>query len=219
MFDLTINNIFQLFATIAAVLSSATLACSQVAPILQTAGNPEKFHDNKSNTCGNNEIEIDAPVRVFEDQFNVIHMTVSNTKGVGYQWTGSVAGFTQTPSTAALDCTRVMLGTNADSTNSNQPEYFDQVTWIQSLYFNGTQVFAYGHQDYLGKRVPNTGCNSLPNKCWYSSVTMWSATPVSSQNRHLSFNRIATPPNHVAIYPYTRYPTTHSATTLSGWIG
>lgn len=190
------------------------------APVLQLADSViETFHDGKTDTCNGQRISQDGPVRVFEDQYNVIHMTVSNADAKGWQWTGSVTGFTNNPKTAALDCTPVMIG-NVGNTDVSQ---FDQKTWIQAHFFDGTTVHAYGHQDYWGGRTkPNchqSGQSDGLPYCWYASIATWQANPISSANRHLNFTQSATAPGHIAIYPMVQYPGDSSTPTAPGWIG
>lgn len=219
-------------ANSAVSMSTASLA----APALQIpSGAPiETFHDSVADKCGTTEIRQDGPVRVFEDQFNVIHMTVSNAQAIAYQWTGSVTGFTNNPKTAALDCTPVMLG----YVNNSDVSKFDEKTWIQGFHFDGTTAWAYGHQDHWGglPRFNNTNCHKsgdtyedpdgagpLPApepkaRCWYASIATWKANPVSSADRHLNFTRNGTAPNHTAIYPHVQYPG-DLQTPKSGWIG
>ncbi|MFZ3485095.1 hypothetical protein [Sphingomonas sp. 3-13AW] len=198
-----------------------SLGVAAAAPILALSDSEiNTFHDSETMKCGTEKVHIDGPVRVFEDQFNVIHMTVSDPDAKGWQWTGSVTGFTNWPDkTAALDCSPVMIG-NVGNNNQSQ---FDQKTWIQALYFNAGTIYGYGHGDYFGTRTSEAGCHQggtsdgLPN-CWYSSIPVWTAQPISSANRHLSFSKIAGAPNHVAIYPHAQYPG-HSNTPAAGWIG
>ena len=159
----------------------------------------ETFHDSTANQCGSQKVHIDGPVRAFEDQNNVIHLTTSDPNATGWQWTGSVTGFTNNPKTAALDCTPVMIG-NSGNTN---PSQYDQKTWIQAVHFAGSTVYAYGHQDYFGTRTNDPDCHDagttdgLPY-CWYSSIPLWTAT-VSPPDRHVTFARSGATPGHVAI--------------------
>ncbi|MCW4461185.1 hypothetical protein OK349_05660 [Sphingomonas sp. BT-65] len=196
---------------------------SLAAPTLQIpSGSPiETFHDADLEKCGTTPVRQDGPLRVFEDQFNVIHMTMSNADAKGYQWTGSVTGFTNNPTTAELDCTPVMIG-NVGNTDVSK---FDQKTWIQGFYFDGTTAWAYGHQDFWGgpPRSTNPNCHASgveddKNGCWYASIATWKANPVSSADRHLNFTRNGTAPNHIAIYPHVQYPG-DLQTPKSGWIG
>jgi hypothetical protein len=178
----------------------------------------ETFHDSETNQCGTTKVHIDSPVRAFEDQNNVIHLTVSDPSARGWQWTGQAAAFTGNPTTATLDCAPIMTGT----TGNNDISSFDQKTWIQGLYYRGSTVYAYGHQDYFGTRTAEPGCHragtidGLPY-CWYASIPVWMADAPKS-GVHLSFSRSAAPPGHVAIYPHVRYPG-HESTPLAGWIG
>lgn len=178
----------------------------------------ETFHDSDTDMCGSTKVHIDGPVRAFEDQNHIIHLTVSDPDATAWQWTGSVTGFTNNPTTAKLDCTPIMTG----KTGNNDIPSFDQKTWIQALHFAAPTVYAYGHEDYFGTRTSEPGCHragttdGLPY-CWYSSVPVWKAT-VPPSGTHLTFTRTATPPNHVAIYPHVRYPG-HDNTPTAGWIG
>lgn len=194
---------------------------ANAAPVLGLADSTaETFHDSDVNLCGTTKVKQDGPVRVFEDQFNVIHMTVSDANAKGWQWHGSVTGFTNNPKTALLDCTSVMTGNAANT----EPGQFDQKTWIQGFYFDGTTAWAYGHEDYWGNRVDNdpdchrSGTSDGKPGCWYAAIATWKANPVSSANRHLDFTRNGDTPDHVAIYPHVQYPG-DSATPTSGWIG
>jgi hypothetical protein len=198
---------------------AATLTAT--APTLGLADSViETFHDSDVNLCGTTKVKQDGPVRLVEDQFNVIHMTVSDANATGWQWHGSVTGFTNNPKTAVLDCTPVMTGNVAN----NDPSQFDQKTWIQGFYFDGTTAWAYGHEDFWGNRVNNdpdchkSGVTDGKPGCWYAAITTWKANPVSSANRHLDFTRNGTAPDHVAIYPNVQYPG-DALTPTSGWIG
>lgn len=188
-------------------------------PILALAdSNIRTFHDSDVHLCGTEKVHIDGPVRAFEDQNHVIHLTVSDPNATGWQWTGSVAGFTAEPPTAVLDCTPIMTGNVAN----NDPSKFDQKTWIQALYFSSPTVYAYGHEDYFGTRTSPTGCHDAGTSdglpyCWYASIPIWTAATTAT-SRHISFSRIAPAPNHVAIYPHVTYPG-HENTPTSGWIG
>ncbi|QDX27407.1 hypothetical protein FPZ54_16275 [Sphingomonas suaedae] len=198
---------------------SASLSSTLDAPTLGLADSViETFHDSDTNLCGTQKVHIDGPVRAFEDQNNVIHLTVSDPNATGWQWTGSVTGFTNNPKTAALDCTPVMIGNSGNT----DPSQFDQKTWIQAIHFAGSTVYAYGHQDYFGTRTNDPDCHDagttdgLPY-CWYSSIPLWTAT-VSPPDRHVDFSRSAATPDHVAIYPHVAYPG-DANTTSAGWIG
>ncbi|HVJ02849.1 MAG TPA: hypothetical protein VM662_11750 [Sphingomonas sp.] len=220
-----------------AIAAAGTLAATSLAaPTLQIPGGSpiETFHDSELDKCGTTSIRQDGPVRVFEDQFNVIHMTMSNAQAVAYQWTGSVTGFTNNPTTAALDCTPVMQG----YVNNTDVSKFDEKTWIQGFYFDGTTAWAYGHQDHWGgqPRFNNSTCHAqgdtyedpdgtgpLPApqpkpRCWSASIATWKANPVSSADRHLNFTRNGTAPDHTAIYPHVQYPG-DALTPKAGWIG
>ncbi|HEY9412421.1 MAG TPA: hypothetical protein VIP77_22775 [Jiangellaceae bacterium] len=183
----------------------------------------ETFHDSDADLCpGGAEAQVDSPVRVFEDQNHVIHLTTSDPQGRGWQWTGSVTGFTNNPKTATLDCTSIMNG----YTGNNDPAAFDQKTFIQGFYFDNPTVYAYGHEDYYGTRTLETGCHNhrvtpddgLP-RCWYSAIAVWKAT-VPATGTHLDFAKDGdgTRGDHVAIFPHVRYPG-HPATPTAGWIG
>lgn len=180
----------------------------------------EPFHDSETDTCGTTNIHIDSPVRAFEGHDNEIHLTVSDPGARGWQWTGSVADFTDNPRTAALDCALIM---NGNTGNNSIPE-FDQRTWIQSLYFNrsASTVYAYGHEDYFGTRTNEPECHEAGKSdekpyCWYASIAVWAAeVPISGT--HIDFSKIDAPPNHVAIYPHVQYPG-HENTPTAGWIG
>lgn len=180
----------------------------------------ETFHDSDVNLCGTTKVKQDGPVRIFEDQFNVLHMTISDANAKGWQWHGSVTGFTNNPKTAILDCTGVMTG----NVGNTDPSKFDQKTWIQGFYFDGTTAWAYGHEDYWGNRVNNdpdchkSGVVDGKPGCWYAAIATWKANPVSSANRHLDFTRDGTAPDHIAIYPHVQYPG-DALTPTSGWIG
>lgn len=202
-----------------ATMESASQSSTLDAPTLGLADSViETFHDSEANKCGTQKVHIDGPVRAFEDQNNVIHLTVSDPNATGWQWTGSVTGFTNNPKTAALDCTPVMIGNSGNT----DPSQFDQKTWIQAIHFAGSTVYAYGHQDYFGTRTNDPDCHDagttdgLPY-CWYSSIPLWTAT-VSPPDRHVSFTRSSATPGHVAIYPHVAYPG-DANTTSAGWIG
>ena len=178
---------------------SASLSSTLDAPTLGLADSViETFHDSDTNLCGTQKVHIDGPVRAFEDQNNVIHLTVSDPNATGWQWTGSVTGFTNNPKTAALDCTPVMIGNSGNT----DPSQFDQKTWIQAIHFAGSTVYAYGHQDYFGTRTNDPDCHDagttdgLPY-CWYSSIPLWTAT-VSPPDRHVDFRRDAGPCRHLS---------------------
>lgn len=178
----------------------------------------ETFHDSEANQCGTTKVHIDAPVRAFEDQNHVIHLTVSDPNARGWQWTGSVTGFTNNPKTGKLDCTPIMTG----STGNNDIPSFDQKTWIQGLYFSSPTIYAYGHEDYFGTRTNEPGCHDAGTSdglpyCWYSAIATWQAT-VPSSGTHVSFSKTAAAPGHIAIYPHVRYPG-HENTPTAGWIG
>lgn len=201
------------------LLTSVPALTEPTPPVLALADSViETFHDSEANKCGTTKVHIDSPVRAFEDQNHVIHLTVSDPDARAWQWTGSVTGFTNNPKTARLDCTPVMTG---NAGNNNIPS-FDQKTWIQALYFASPTIYAYGHEDYFGTRTSERGCHKagtvdgLPY-CWYSSVPVWKAT-VPTSGTHLAFTKTATPADHVAIYPHVRYPG-HAATPTAGWIG
>lgn len=207
--------------TTAAVPTQQALLAANAAPTLGLADSViETFHDSDVDLCGTTKVKQDGPVRVFEDQFNVIHMTVSDADAKGWQWHGSVTGFTNNPKTAVLDCDPVMIG----NVGNTDPSKFDQKTWIQAFYFDGTTAWAYGHQDFWGNRVDNdpdchrSGVTDGKPGCWYASIAAWKATPVSSANRHLSFSRDGTAPSHTAIFPHVQYPG-DASTPTSGWIG
>lgn len=205
---------------------TATTAASEAGPSLIAApalgladSVIETFHDSPTQKCGTQRVTQDGPVRVFEDQFHVIHMTFTDADAKGWQWHGSVAGFTNNPKTATLDCTPVMIG-NVGNTDVSD---FDQKTWIQAYYFDGNTAHAYGHEDYWGGRTKSTCHQSgqtdgLPY-CWYAAIATWQANPVSSTNRHLTFTRNGAAPNHIAIYPKVQYPGDASTPTVAGWIG
>ncbi|RYG83657.1 MAG: hypothetical protein EON59_13730, partial [Alphaproteobacteria bacterium] len=206
-------------AKASAATETASLTTALDAPTLGLADSViETFHDSDTNLCGTQKVHIDGPVRAFEDQNNVIHLTVSDPNATGWQWTGSVTGFTNNPKTAALDCTPVMIGNSGNT----DPSQFDQKTWIQAIHFAGSTVYAYGHQDYFGTRTNDPDCHDagttdgLPY-CWYSSIPLWTAT-VSPPDRHVDFSRSAATPGHVAIYPQVAYPG-DTNTTSAGWIG
>lgn len=176
------------------------------------------FHDSDTHLCGTQKVHIDSPVRAFEDQNHVIHLTVSDPQARGWQWTGSVAGFTAEPKTATLDCTPVMIGNAAD----NDPAHFNQKTWIQALYFSASTIYAYGHEDYFATRLSLPECHKSGTQdglpyCWYASIPVWTASTAGT-GRHLDFSPIAAAPNHVAIYPHVPYPD-HANTPTAGWIG
>ncbi|MGV1683897.1 hypothetical protein [Sphingopyxis sp. NJF-3] len=178
----------------------------------------ETFHDSDDNMCGTQKVHIDGPVRAFEDQNNVIHLTVSDPNAKGWQWTGSVTGFTNNPKTAALDCDGVMTGNSGNT----DPDAYDQKTWIQAVHFEGSTVYAYGHEDYFGTRTNDPDCHDAGTSdgkpyCWYASIPLWTAT-VSPPDRHIDFARSAATPDHVAIFPHVAYPG-DANTTDAGWIG
>lgn len=191
----------------------------QSAPVLGLADSViETFHDSETNRCGPTKVHIDSPLRAFEDQNNVIHLTVSDPGARGWQWTGSAASFTNRPSTAKLDCASVMAGSTG---NNNIPSY-NQKTWIQALYFAAPTVYAYGHEDYFGTRTVEPGCHDAGTSdgnpyCWYAAIGTWQAS-VPASGTHLTFYETATAPDHVAVYPHVRYPG-HANTPKAGWIG
>lgn len=196
----------------------APAALTLTAPVLAMTGDPEEIlHDSAVTLCGTKKVHIDSPVRIFKDQYSTVHMTVSDPGALGWQWTGSSTAFRTTPSGATLDCTSVM---NGNSGNTN-PAMFDQKSWIQAFYFDGTTAHAYTHQDYFGTRTNEVGCHDagttdgLPY-CWYASIGQWQGTPGSTGA--LSFAKSAAAPGHGAIYPHIQYPG-HSGTPLAGWIG
>lgn len=211
-----------------AALVGGLMLVETPAPAAQTVSEPpalgladsviETFHDSETDQCGTTKVHIDSPVRAFEDERHVIHLTVSDPSARGWQWTGSATAFTNRPDTATLDCTPIMTGT----TGNNDVTAFDQKTWIQGLYFKSPTVYAYGHQDYFGTRTQEPACHragttdGLPY-CWYASIPVWQAT-VPTSGVHLSFHKPAAPPDHVAIYPHVRYPG-HENTPGAGWIG
>lgn len=210
----------------AALICATTIATSSDVhaqalppPILALAdSNISTFHDSNVDLCGTQKVHIDSPVRAFEDQNHVIHLTISDPAAKGWQWTGSVAGFTAEPTTASLDCTPIMIGNAAN----NNPSQFDQRTWIQALYFSAPTIYAYGHEDYFATRLSLPDCHKarvVDEKpyCWYASVPIWTASTAGA-NPHLSFSKIAATPNHVAIYPHVSYPG-HENTPDGGWIG
>jgi hypothetical protein len=201
--------------------AGALTMLTNAAPTLGLADSViETFHDSDVNLCGTTKVKQDGPVRIFEDQFNVLHMTISDANAKGWQWHGSVTGFTNNPKTAILDCTGVMTG----NVGNTDPSKFDQKTWIQGFYFDGTTAWAYGHEDYWGNRVNNdpdchkSGVVDGKPGCWYAAIATWKANPVSSANRHLDFTRDGTAPDHIAIYPHVQYPG-DALTPTSGWIG
>lgn len=203
----------------ASIVTTVAASSELAPPVLALAdSNIRTFHDSDTQLCGTKKVHIDSPVRAFEDQNHVIHLTISDPNATGWQWTGSVAGFTAEPTTAALDCTPVMTGNVAN----NDPSKFDQKTWIQALYFSSPTVYAYGHEDYFATRISEPDCHKAGTSdglpyCWYSSIPIWTASTAGT-SRHISFSRIATSPNHVAIYPHVSYPG-HANTPTAGWIG
>ncbi|MDG2534237.1 hypothetical protein P6144_11295 [Sphingomonas sp. HITSZ_GF] len=192
------------------------------APVLALAEDAATtFHDSDTMKCGTQKVHIDSPARAFKDQNGTVHLTVSDPNAAGWQWTGANSDFTAEPKTATLDCTSVMTGNVAASNPlMNDPTKFDQKTWIQAVFFQGSTVYAYGHEDYYGTRTAETGCHDagtsdgLP-QCWYASIPLWTS---STSATHLSFARSATAPDHGAIYPHVQYPG-HSSTPTAGWIG
>src|ERR1044072_8146424 len=175
--------------------AGALTMLTNAAPTLGLADSViETFHDSDVNLCGTTKVKQDGPVRIFEDQFNVLHMTISDANAKGWQWHGSVTGFTNNPKTAILDCTGVMTG----NVGNTDPSKFDQKTWIQGFYFDGTTAWAYGHEDYWGNRVNNdpdchkSGVVDGKPGCCDAAIATWKANPVSSANRHLDFTRDGT---------------------------
>jgi hypothetical protein len=193
-------------------LVATTAAAPAAAPVL-TVGQPEVVHDSHENLCGTTELNTDGPVRAFTDDDGLVHLTVTNTSAVSYQWTGTAAAFTG--GTPVLRCTPVL---HSQTGNSNDPRDFNQRTWIQALYHDGSRVYAYGHEDFIGYRdgtrpdCVRPGTSGAEHICWYSAVTVWSAATGAT---HLSFQKVA---NHVAIYPRIAYPG-DTATPAAGWIG
>lgn len=195
----------------------------------------ETFHDSDDADaqCGGQKVHIDSPVRAVMDQKDVVHLTVSDPRAQGWQWTGSATGFAARPAQAELDCVPVMDGekVDADATEAEIDETirsFDQKTWIQGLHFDDDRdtVFAYGHQDFFGTRqnalddvCHQAGDDDDRPYCWYSAIAVWSApVPAAADDDHLDFGTGVAPPNHVAIYPNVTYPG-HDQTPPAGWIG
>lgn len=195
----------------------AMAAATAVAPAVATApvlalGAPELVHDSDDNLCGT-KLNTDGPVRAFTAADGLVHMTVTDTSALSYQWTGTAdqfAGNTQT-----LRCAPIL---NSQTGNSDDPADFDQRTWIQGLYVSGSTVYAYGHEDFIGYRdgtrpdCVRPGTANAAHVCWYAAVTTWSAT---TGGIPLSFEK---PADHVAIYPRIAYPG-DTATPAAGWIG
>lgn len=202
---------------------SATAEEALAAPTLGLADSTiETFHDSDANPCGTTKVHIDSPMRAFEDQNNVIHVTVADPGARAWQWTGSVTGFTNNPTTAKLDCAPIMHGDTAPYDEEDDKRSFDQKTWIQGLYFSSPTVYAYGHEDYFGTRLNDPDCHDAGTAdgkpyCWYAAIATWKAS-VPSSGTHLAFGRTATPPDHVAVYPHVRYPDDRT-TPKAGWIG
>ncbi|GAB3064681.1 hypothetical protein [Stenotrophomonas tumulicola] len=214
-----------------AIALAFTLACGTAMPaaaqvfappILATSGDVQTFHDSNLTSCGSTKVHIDGPVRTFRDQYDVVHMTIGDPQARAWQWTGSPADFIAQPSTAALDCTPIMLGNVAN----NQVDRFDQKTFLQALYFDPQTalVYGYGHEDYFGTRLSDPDCHKggvVDGKpqCWYSAVAIWKADALNtSPAGHLSFGKLKSVPWHVAIYPHVVYPG-DGGTPLAGWIG
>jgi hypothetical protein len=186
----------------------------------------ETFHYSPTDLCPEERVNIDGPVRAFEDQNHVIHLTTATPRGRAYQWTGSVTGFTNNPRTAVLDCVAMMESFDeANPVPDADIDLFDQKTFLQALYFRDGTVHGYGHEDYYGTRLdpPPAGCDDHTDPddngrmCWYSAIALWSAD-VPASGTHLVFRRSGTPPNHIAIYPRITYPG-HDKTAYAGWIG
>lgn len=209
--------------TMAAVATdrSGNVAVANTPPVLALADSViETFHDSDTDLCGATKVHIDAPVRIFEDQHNVVHLTTSDPRARGWQWAGAAADFTGSPAAARLDCVPIMTG----DTGNDVVADFDQKTWIQGLYFDGATrtVYGYGHEDYFGTRVPVEECHESGTTdgdpyCWYASIPVWTSD-VTDYGSHLEFGKSGSPPGHVAIYPHVQYPG-HADTPDAGWIG
>jgi hypothetical protein len=183
----------------------------------------ETFHDSAVELCGTTKVHIDSPVRAFEDQHHVVHLTTSDPSAKSWQWTGSVADFTAQPKTAPLDCVTIMDG----NANNNDVQAFDQKTFMQALYFDPStnHVYGYGHEDYFGTRLSDPDCHDSGTtdgkpQCWYASIAMWTADTgaTSATDPHIAFDKSAAPPDQIAIYPYVAYPG-DAGTPTAGWIG
>lgn len=202
----------RILLVVAAMVATTTAAAPAAAPVL-AVGAPQLVHDSEADLCGTTELNTDGPVRAFTDGDGLVHMTVTNTSAVSYQWTGTAAEFAANAQT--LTCTPILT---SQTGNSNDPADFNQRTWIQALYATGSTVYAYGHEDFIGYRdgtrpdCVRPGTAGAEHICWYSAVTVWSA---ATGAEHLSFQRSA---NHVAVHPRIAYPG-DTATPAAGWIG
>jgi hypothetical protein len=205
-----------------AVLTTAAPARAGTPPVLSLSSAWEVFHDSDIRLCGSTLVHIDSPVRAFKDPYGLIHMTIADPVGRGWQWTGRVSGFVANPNTATLDCTPVMEGYSGN----NQVDRFDQKTFLQGFYFRPDTgyVYGYGHEDYFGTRLDDPDChkggvNDGKPVCWYSAVAIWKADTVNtSPAGHLHFVKYNSVPWHIAIYPHVVYPG-DANTPLAGWIG
>ena len=194
-------------------------------PVLSVDSTLETFHDSSTNPCGvANRVNIDGPVRAFEDQNHLIHLITAIPTGSAYQWTGSVAAFTASPRTAVLDCTPVMVSYDeSDPVTPDEIKLFDQKTFLEGLYFKSPTIYGYGHEDYYATRLDPipSGCDDSTDPddhghaCWYSAVALWKAQVSGS---HVTFAKAGTPPNHIAIYPRVQYPGNEN-TPENGWVG
>ncbi|TWD79300.1 hypothetical protein FB561_0357 [Kribbella amoyensis] len=214
-----------LFLLAAAVPAESRAAVAVDPPDLVVDPTVETFHNSPTDLCAE-RVNIDGPVRAFEDQSHVIHLATATPRGRAYQWTGSVAGFTANPRTAALDCDFMMESfSETVPVTDEHIKDFDQKTFLQGFWFDSGSnvVYDYGHEDYYGTRLDplpptcddHTDPSDNGNTCWYSAVAVWTAQVTGP---HLEFSRFGNVPNHVAIYPRVVYPG-HANTLKAGWIG
>ncbi|GGD36818.1 hypothetical protein [Pseudoxanthomonas indica] len=205
-----------------AASAATTRAQTPAPPQLAITGSVQTFHDSALQTCGTTKVHIDGPVRLFRDQFDLVHMTIGDPQARGWQWTGSVAAFNAQPSTATLDCTPIMIG----DVGNNTIDRFDQKTFLQALHFDPATgyVYGYGHNDYFGRRISDPDCQftggTVPKpQCWYSAIAIWKADALNtSPSGHLSFSKLKGVPWHIAIFPHVAYPG-DTNTPTAGWIG
>lgn len=186
----------------------------------------ETFHDSAGERCGAVDVHIDSPVRTFVDSDSLVHLVTADQNGTAWQWTGSRAQFAGSPTAATrptLDCTPVMSGLGSGYPNV-APSLFNQKSFLQSLHFDPVagRVYGLAHTDYWGNRdASNTTCHDQgvadgKPYCWYAAVTLWSAL---ASGTHVTFARVAAPPNHVAVHPFAKYPGDAQSPTAPGWIG
>lgn len=198
-----------------------TIGVVPAAPVLRIVdGANHQIVQDDAKLCEGTKISMDSPVRAFEDQNDVIHMTIATPNAHGHQWTGPEGEHSRNET--KLHCDSVLRGDLLNAYHSQ----FDQKTFLQALHFDRSTntVYGYGHQDNFATRIPKPDCyNTRPtpevpgdpaHKCWYSSVNYWQS-PILAEEK-LSFTHVRG--QHVAIYPHQHYPG-NAQTPSSGWIG